>query len=288
MQHLSQTPAPEETWLDLEKLAARVYAELEPGSTVSHNASVPGVLTGIDRQIDVLIENEALATRVVVDCKDWKKRVSVPDAHAFAGLIEDVEATSWILICNRGFSKATATLAKAKGFQLAKLHDVESHRWRLDVRIPIVWTRLWLEDVHIGVLARLKAGDVIETDRKMQLWKGDKRVDLGSFFEEAWNRGDLHTGEAGEGQLRAKLDWERAAGEVVRDVDVVLDYRVGASSKLGYVTPQEARGIFDEETRAFTTVHFNVGETLKREPEGGWIDIFNPKELAIELRGTAI
>src|SRR5437870_3461770 len=127
----------EETWLDLEKLAARIYAELEPGSSVRHDVALQGVLTGVPRQIDVLIENEELGTRVVVDCKDWAKRVSAPDAHAFAGLLEDVEATGGVLICNRGFSKATASLAKAKGFTLARLHDVGSRKWQLDVQIPI-------------------------------------------------------------------------------------------------------------------------------------------------------
>src|SRR5205807_2446485 len=160
------------------------------------------------RQIDVLIENEELGTRVVVDCKDWAKRVSAPDAHAFAGLLEDVEATGGVLICNRGFSKATASLAKAKGFTLARLHDVGSR-------------------------------------------KG-------------------------------------APGHIAKNVAVSINYRVAASSKLGYVSPREARGIFDEETQSFSTVHFNVGETVKQEPEGGWQEIHEPRELAIRYAGTVV
>ena len=277
-----------EDWLDLEKLAARIYAELEPGSTVQHDVKLPGALTEIPRQIDVLVENKALGTRVVVDCKDRSRRVSVPDAHAFAGLLEDVGATSGVLICNRGFSKATATLARVKGFQLAKLHDVESRKWRLDVRVPIVWTRMTLLDMAFGLRARLDKGDVIETETPPRLLKNGADVSITGFFEEAWNQGGLHPGGAGEGELTAQLDWELASGKLIRDVDVTIHYVVGAASKLGYVTPQEARGIFDQETQAFTTVHFDVGKTVDQEPEGGWQDVVNPAELAISLAGTVV
>jgi hypothetical protein len=49
-------------------------------------------------------------------------------------------------------------LAKAKGFQRARLHDVESRKWQLDVQIPIVWSRLWLEDIRFGIKAWQKFG----------------------------------------------------------------------------------------------------------------------------------
>jgi hypothetical protein len=90
----------EETWLDVDKLAARIYGELEPNCRVQHNAFVMGSQSKTRRQIDVLIENDALSTRVVVDCKDRRRRVNVTDAGTFASLIEDVEATRGVLICN--------------------------------------------------------------------------------------------------------------------------------------------------------------------------------------------
>jgi hypothetical protein len=179
-------------------------------------------------------------------------------------------------------------LAKAKGFQLARLHDVESRKWQLDVQIPIVWSRLWLEDIRCGIKAWLDAGDSVETDTEIRLRKDGQRVDAAGFFREAWNSGQLHPRGPGEGQLTARLDWERAAGQVVHDAFVTIAYRVAGASKLRYVTPKQARGIFDEDTKSFTTVHFDVGKTLEQELSGAWIDIFNPRELAVRLAGTVL
>ena len=74
-------------------LAARIYRELETNCSVVHDAKLAGVLSENTRQIDVLIENENLGTRVIVDCKDRKRPVNIVNASAFAGLMEDVEAS---------------------------------------------------------------------------------------------------------------------------------------------------------------------------------------------------
>lgn len=279
----------DETWLDLEKLAERIYRELEPGSVVRHDVLLRGDVSEVDRQIDVLIENPDMGTRVVVDCKDWKRRVNVNDAAAFAGLLEDVGATSGVLICNRGFSKATRTVAKKKGFSLARLHDVQSRKWRLDVLIPIIWTRLELNKIGISFRVRLNGTtDAIETNKPPAFRKDGEPVDVAAMFEHDWNTGVLHGERPGRWQADAVLDVEIADGVIKPDAQVTFEYDVRGTSRLGYVTPQHARGIFDEETEAFTTAHFDVGETIFQEPQGGWQEVFDPEEVAVRLAGTAV
>ncbi len=227
-----------------------------------HDAKLAGVLSETTRQIDVLIENENLGTRVIVDCKDRKRPVNIVDASAFAGLMEDVEATAGVLICNRGFSKSTRTYAKKKGFSLARLHDVESRRWRLDVLMPIVWTKLYLRGLSLTMRVHLNAGDRLVIDSPPVFIKEERNVDIKAFFEESWNNGELHTGEPGEGTLGARLDFQLSDGEIRKDADIQIRYVVGGE--------------------AF------VGETVKQEPAGGWTEILNPKELAVQLAGTVV
>ena len=45
------------TWLDYQKLAAAIYAELEPNAIVTHDDKILGRDTGIERQIDVSIRS---------------------------------------------------------------------------------------------------------------------------------------------------------------------------------------------------------------------------------------
>lgn len=281
------THIPDETWLDLEKLAALIFSELEPSQRVTHNASIVGSLSRVPRQIDVLIEDPATGAMVVVDCKDWNKKVNVSDAGAFASLLEDVQATAGVLLCNRGFSAAARNLARAKGFALAGLHDAESRKWRLDVLIPVIWTRLALLDLGVGAKVRLEAGDEVDTTRFRFLRNGEE-VDVAGFFETAWNEGRLHLGEPGSGMLSAVLDYEISEGVIRKDAEVEIRYTVSGNSVLGRVTPQDARGIFDESTKSFTTVHFDVGKTLNQEPEAGWSAIADPREVALRLAGTVV
>src|SRR5947209_3757393 len=104
-----------EYWIDLERVAALILGEVNPNCRVTHDARLPGLLTEIDRQIDVLIEDAQTNSRVVVDCKDWNRPVSAPEAGSFATLLEDVGASGGVMICNRGFSAAAANLARLKG-----------------------------------------------------------------------------------------------------------------------------------------------------------------------------
>jgi restriction endonuclease len=277
-----------ESWLDLEKLAALIYAELEPSCEVTHNVRLPGSESETPRQIDVLIRDPASGSLVVVDCKDRKRKVTVVDAQAFAALLEDVEATGGVLLCNRGFSKAARTVAKKRGFSLCQLHDAASRKWRLDVQIPVVWSSLRIVDFGIGVQSWLEKGDSLEKHSAPRFQRAGREVDPLAIFVDDWNAGRVHSHTPGDYQATAQVDLVTADGDLRPDATVTFSYRLAGDSRLGYVTPAEARGILDAETDAFSTVSFDVGKTLETEPEGGWQAIFDPDELAIQLRGTVV
>jgi Restriction endonuclease len=277
----------EETWLDLEKLAALIYAELEPASTVTHNATLAGHLSESDRQIDVLIDNEENETRVVVDCKDWRRRATVNDVGAFAALVEDVDATGGVLICNKGFSKPARRLAARKGISLCQLHDVESRKWQLDVLIPIVWTQVELVDLGIGFRVRMAAGDSFSKVSPPVVRVGGREVDPLRLFAEGWNRGDFILRKAGHWTAEVPAEVITLEGNT-RYALIQVEAQVATRGRLGYVTPQQSRGIFDVETGEYRTVRLDASSTLLQPPEGGWREIGDGSELAISVRGTVL
>jgi hypothetical protein len=282
-------PAPE-TWLDLEKLAARIYAELEPEATVTHDASLRGVLSESERQVDVLIENPSTSARVVVDCKDWKHRADVNDVGRFASLLEDVEATAGVLICNRGFSRAGRSLAGKKGISLCQLHDVDSRKWTLDVLIPVVWTQTQVTDLRVGFRVRLEVGDSIPTHGQPDFRLNGRPVDpLGSFVD-LWNRGAFvapYKGRTGIWRGETAVELVTLEGRV-RYALFTVEALVAHRSRLGYLPPRESRGIVDFETGAYQTVRLNATTTLLQQPEGGWNEIGDPSELAVQPRATVL
>lgn len=58
--------------------------------------------------------------------------------------------------------------------------------------------------------------------------------------------------------LTTNLDFQLADGTLRQEAEVTFHYRVAGNAWLGYVTPIQARGIFDVETKSFTTVHFDL------------------------------
>src|ERR687894_682247 len=94
-------------WLDYEKMIARIYKELNPAATVTHNYKVVGRLSRIPRQIDVAIRAkvEEQELFVAVQAKAYKKPADVNDVGEFATVLQDVGATKGVIICNRGFTE---------------------------------------------------------------------------------------------------------------------------------------------------------------------------------------
>ncbi len=117
-------------WEKYERLVARMFAnEASTDLCVTPNARIRGRISGVMRQIDVLIEcrhDSDNTRRVIVDAKKRKRKVSVPNVEAFAGLMEDVGATHGYLICPVGYSKSAETRAQSKvSLRLVPLDHLE-------------------------------------------------------------------------------------------------------------------------------------------------------------------
>lgn len=104
------------TWEIYERMIARLIAD-QSGTDlcVTPNARVTGKISGIARQIDVLIDarhDTDNTRRLIVDAKHRQRKVDVKDVEEFLGLVNDVGATHGYLVTSSGFTKAAESRAQ--------------------------------------------------------------------------------------------------------------------------------------------------------------------------------
>jgi hypothetical protein len=103
----------ETDWRQFER---EVKAELEgkyPASAIRHDVRLPGVLSGAQRQIDVLVE-ECLScgsVRTAVDAKHHGRRIDVKEVESFIGLLHDTQVQRGIMVSASGYTGAALTRA---------------------------------------------------------------------------------------------------------------------------------------------------------------------------------
>jgi Restriction endonuclease len=282
-------------WLNLELLTAAIYEELSPESRVAHNDHIAGADSGRARQIDVSIRTTVAGHTflTIIDAKDHGRAATVPDIDAFASLVSDVRANKGILICRGGFSASARQYALGKGLDLCQVHDATSRRWRLDVRVPVVWTELLPTSRYEGLFA-LRPGDQGSKDpRDWVIRRQDgSRVDIEGIFESRWNGegasrdvGPVHAVDHGEaGPLTVDVIGAGGGRAMRRVHRLDITYTVRSRSHLGYLEPEECRGILHADGRFVASYLPTDDVPLALDPEWPVVD---PSELSIQP-GTSI
>lgn len=98
-----------------------------PGTQIATNVRVPGLVSGVKRQVDVLVKGSfaGIADAVMVlDCKCFGTKVDVKDVEAFLGMLEDIGANMGMLVTTKGFSKAAKLRATAVIQEIVPLIDI--------------------------------------------------------------------------------------------------------------------------------------------------------------------
>lgn len=118
-------------WELYERLVAQLIAEqLQTDLCVTPNARIVGRITGVHRQIDVLIESRHHtdnSRRIVVDAKRKSRKINVKDVESFRGLMEDVGATHGYLVVSSGYTQAAEKRAQsAVSLRIVPLDHLEN------------------------------------------------------------------------------------------------------------------------------------------------------------------
>ncbi len=124
-------------WERYERLVARIVSDqLSTAYCVTPNAFIEGKISGIKRQIDVLIDSRHDTdnrTRVIIDAKMRGRRIDVKEVEAFLGVMEDVGATHGYLVCPQGYTSTAEKRAQEavslRLLPLDRLEDFDPSTW---------------------------------------------------------------------------------------------------------------------------------------------------------------
>lgn len=75
---------------------------------------------------------------IVIDCKDYKRRVDVKAVEEFYGPVDDVGAQKGVLVCPAGFTKTAKTRADGYQMDLFSPVDTDPHKWQINPKIPTI------------------------------------------------------------------------------------------------------------------------------------------------------
>ena len=126
--------APSADWRSYERVVAALEGEhLGAGIEISAtmNARLTGAISGVKRQIDLLIEarwDDHRIRRIIVDAKLDGRRLSVKDIEPFEGMMRDCRAEYGVLVCPNGWTLGAQR--RARGLITPKLLTVEDVRER--------------------------------------------------------------------------------------------------------------------------------------------------------------
>jgi len=82
--------------------------------SVTPNASLSGSISGVKRQIDILIDarwEEGVVRRIIYDAKKRKRKIDVKEVEAFEGMMRDVRASRGVIVCSSGWTQAAENRA---------------------------------------------------------------------------------------------------------------------------------------------------------------------------------
>jgi Restriction endonuclease len=96
------------SWQDYER---EVHDELKSkylGATIQRDVRLPGALSGVSRQIDVLVTEQIQAPKIrtAVDAKHRARPIEVKQVESFIGLLRDVGVERGLMISVNGYTQA--------------------------------------------------------------------------------------------------------------------------------------------------------------------------------------
>jgi hypothetical protein len=99
--------AKQKPWRDFELLLTTIHQKLAPGADVTHNCFLKG-RSGRRRQIDILLSQTIglYRAKIAVECRRYKRRVTIEKVEAFASKLLDVGVPQGVMVSSAGLMRA--------------------------------------------------------------------------------------------------------------------------------------------------------------------------------------
>lgn len=121
----------EKKWQEFEALIANLQAQATPGAEVKHNQKIKG-RSGRLRQLDITISQKVglYPVLIVIECKQYRRPVSIEKVEAFVLKLRDVDASHGVIVSNSGFDDGAKAIARDNFVTLLSYREAEEFDWR--------------------------------------------------------------------------------------------------------------------------------------------------------------
>ena len=119
-------------WRDYEIYIHKHFQALFPEADIRHDVKKLGVISKVERQIDIYIEGKIAGfyLNIVVDCKYFSRKIDVKVIESFISFLHDLKANKGVIITNSGYSKAAYNRAyydtQDVEIRIIKFEDLEN------------------------------------------------------------------------------------------------------------------------------------------------------------------
>ncbi len=266
-------------WKKLEQLAAEIQAQLSPTSKISHNIKVPGRHSHIDRQIDVLIEDQVgqFPIRIAIECKDHSAPLDVNVVGEFQSLLQDTGISKGVLVAPSGFTKAALQLAATYGIEAYRPVDTDPHKWKCAVSLPTI-CEIRSARIALRLSFSLPFPLMIPSDPAKVLLYDEEEKPIKSIGEMAAHRWDTGMYPREEGLHEVPLCGEHVAriengyGQIV-NVELTALVEVSLKRFFGQTPISKIKGFENFQTGKVITNAFDLKLLDLDEIEQTWIEI---------------
>lgn len=101
--------------------------------TVQPNVFIVGNISGVKRQIDVLVDarwEDDTSKRIIIDAKYRKDKIDINDVETIIGMMQDCRADRAVLVCTSGDTQAAFSRAQdAINISILTLEEALKYEW---------------------------------------------------------------------------------------------------------------------------------------------------------------
>lgn len=248
-----------------ELMTKKIFEKLSENSqyeTVEHNIKLEG--KDGPRQIDVLISAKVagMDIKTIVECKDYKSKISVGTVDALHSVMSDVNANKAVLVSTNGFSSTAIKKAKRLGISLFTAHEALKDDWAIDLEIPIIIKEVLPTEVTPYFSANFKKGDSFHKDSSYVI----NDINVLEAFKKQWAEEPLFdemfkSGESYPFELKEVIPpfyMRSSKGSKLYLDEFSISFKVRLKYYCGYLNEQENTQVLKDVIENNTKVFFDL------------------------------
>jgi hypothetical protein len=225
---------------------------------------------------------------IVIECKDYNRRVDVKGVEEFYGLLDDVGAQKGVLVCPTGFSDAAKSRAEGYQIDLYSPVDTDPHKWQVKATIPAICdfrSAAMAMGIRMSSPHPFSLRDGFFNDSIVYDSEGNELGTTLPTAMERWNSGNYPT-EPGEHHNLPVFDsmtvhTDNGRGTRV-PVDLYVALHVTKQLYFGQLPLLQISGFKDEISGGVITNAFTLGILSPDEVEDSWLKIEEEEQAPIK------